>query len=107
MKRKLIVALVTYYPLIAISADTDNFKLITGIHYSTGKYGQKNSTDITSIPLIGKYEHDKFTFKASVPWLRIVGNGNVTGNDNLVVSNKTTSTRTAQSGFGDIVTSLS
>jgi hypothetical protein len=107
MKTKLIVALATYYPLIAFSAETDTFKLISGIHYSTGKYGQKDSTDITSIPFIGKYEHDKFTFKASIPWLRIVGNGSVTGNDNLVVSNKTTSTRTTQSGFGDIVTSVS
>jgi hypothetical protein len=107
MKKKLIVILAVYHPLIAFSADTDTFKFISGIHYSTGKYGQKNSTDITSIPFIAKYEHDKFTYKVSVPWLRIVGNGNVTGSDNLVVSNKTTATRTSESGFGDVVTSVS
>ncbi len=107
MKKKLTILLVSIYPSIAISADTDNFKIITGVNYSTGKYGQQSSTDITSIPFIGKYEHNKFTFKVSVPWLKIVGDGNVTGSDGIVIANNNATKRTSESGLGDIVTSVS
>jgi hypothetical protein len=107
MKKQIIIFLASVYPCIAMSADTDSFKIITGINYSTGKYGQKTSTDITSIPFIGKYEHNNFTFKVSVPWLKIVGDGSVTGGDGLVIANNNTSKRTSESGLGDIVTSIS
>lgn len=100
-----ILALISFtFPAIA---DEGKLKLTTGIDYSTGKYGQQTSTDITSIPLVGKYESDRWTFKLSVPWIKIVGPGAVTGNDALLVSNNTNTRRTSESGLGDIVTSIS
>jgi hypothetical protein len=107
MKIKSII-LATCIPLSATAGDNATIKLSSGIYYSTGKYGQAHSTDITAIPFIAKYEQDRFTYKVSVPWIKIVGNGSVTASDTLVVSSKTNNTkRTSESGFGDLVTSIS
>jgi hypothetical protein len=45
----------------------------TGINYTTGTYGGSNSTSIVTIPVIARYEGDAWSFRATVPYLRISG----------------------------------
>lgn len=79
------------------------FSLTSGVDYSTGKYGQSESTDITYIPFMAKYENDDTTLKLTVPWLTIRGPGDVVGGDVPVVLGKSIRPITTQSGLGDIV----
>ena len=88
------------------SAETGAFGFTTGVDYSSGKYGQTDTTDIVCIPLTGKYELDKLTLKLTIPWIQITGTGVVTGGDNnFVVLGKPTMMRTRESGLGDVVAS--
>ena len=48
-----------------------------GIDYSTGKYGGSESTNVTYMPFSAKYESGPLTYKLTVPWLRVTGNGSV------------------------------
>jgi hypothetical protein len=77
------------------------FSLSSGLDYSTGKYGGTESTDIFYIPFTGKYEADKYTFKLTVPYLQVTGPGNVVRDVGQIGTASTT--RTRQSGLGDIV----
>ncbi|HPH06860.1 MAG TPA: hypothetical protein PL131_13400 [Methylotenera sp.] len=79
----------------------------TGVDYSSGKYGQSQSTDITYIPLIGKYEFDDTTIKLTVPWVKITGPGDVVGGSGPVVLGQSNRPITTESGLGDIVLSVS
>lgn len=79
------------------------FSLTSGVDYSTGKYGQSESTDITYIPFMAKYETEDTTLKLTVPWLKITGPGDVVGGEAVVVLGKSNRPITTQSGLGDIV----
>ena len=86
------------------SAETGAFSFTTGVDYSTGKYGQADTTDITCVPFTTKYEQDKLTLKLTVPWIQIVGTGTVTGgSNNTIVLGKRNTVRTRESGLGDII----
>lgn len=85
----------------------DSFSLMSGVDYSTGKYGQSKSTDITYIPFIAKYETNDTTLKLTIPWLKITGPGNVIGGDSPVVLGRSNRPVSTQSGLGDIVFSVS
>jgi hypothetical protein len=105
MNRILVFAF-SLFASMTSSADTGAFSFTTGVDYSSGKYGQADTTDITCIPFTGKYEIDRLTFKLTVPWIQIVGTGAVTGGDNnIIVLGKSSIARTRQSGLGDIITS--
>src|SRR4051794_27738739 len=49
----------------------------SGAQYTSGTYGGAASTQILTIPLTARYEKDAWLFRASVPYLRITGPGNV------------------------------
>lgn len=83
-----------------------NFTLTTGVDYSTGKYGQSQSTDITYVPFIGKYEINDTTIKLTVPWVKIAGPGEVVGGTAPVVLGKSNRPITTESGLGDVVFSV-
>ena len=88
---------------------TDNggvFSLTTGFDYSTGKYGGKEDTDITSVPVIAKYDIDRWVFKLTIPYVTITGPGDVVPGIGQV-RNTTTTRRTTESGLGDIVAGVS
>jgi hypothetical protein len=80
--------------------------LSIGADYTTGKYGASDSTDILYIPFTGKYEIDRWTYKAVVPWIHITGPGNVVGapGDTVVIDGANAGRRT-ESGLGDVVAS--
>lgn len=82
-------------------AAESGFSLTSGLDYSTGKYGGTESTDILYIPFTGQYEADKYTLKLTVPYLQVTGPGNVVRDVGQIGTASTT--RTRQSGLGDIV----
>jgi hypothetical protein len=99
MKRLTLLAAV----LVSQAALADgNFTVKTGFDYTTGKYGTNTTTEITAIPFIGTYETGNWTFKASVPYVRITGSDNVIAGVGAV-SPTTTRVRT-DSGLGDLTT---
>jgi hypothetical protein len=78
--------------------------LTSGVDYSSGKYGQSQTTEITCIPFIAKYEFDNTTLKLTVPWLQITGPGDVVGGTTApVVIGTSNRPITTESGLGDIV----
>ena len=79
------------------------FSMTSGVDYSSGKYGQTESTDITYVPFIGKYEINNTTLKLTVPWVKITGPGDVVGGSNPVVLGSSNRPITTESGLGDIV----
>ena len=77
--------------------------LTSGVDYSTGKYGQSESTDITYIPFIAKYDTGNTTLKLTVPWVKITGPGDVVGGNTPIVIGTSNRPTTTESGLGDIV----
>ena len=75
----------------------------SGADYSSGKYGQSETTDITYIPFMAKYETDDTTIKLTVPWLEITGPGDVVGGNAPVILGTSSHAVTTESGLGDIV----
>lgn len=86
----------------AMAADSGKVSLTSGFDYSSGNYGTSDTTDILYIPLTGTYETGPWTLKLTVPYLSITGSGNVT-KDIGVYKSATASTRTTESGLGDVV----
>jgi hypothetical protein len=89
----------------ATVADAQQWTATTGFDYSTGKYGESSSTDIFYVPLIGRYEMDAWTFKATIPYLHIDGPGNVTPDLGRVGGPAASRARQTESGLGDVITS--
>jgi len=77
-----------------------------GAEYTTGKYGAPEKTETLYIPFILRHETGPWVLKATVPWLRITGPGNVigAGADRVIVPGVNLPRRT-ESGLGDIVLS--
>ena len=77
-----------------------------GLEYTTGKYGATQSTDQLYVPFVVKHETGPWIFKATVPYLRVSGPGNVIGGgpDRIVVPGVDEARRT-ESGLGDVVAS--
>jgi len=86
---------------VAAAAAPGAFKLTTGFDYSSGKYGGSQSTDMLYIPITGHYETGRWLFKLTVPYLRVTGPGNVVRGVGTLKT--TTTTRTTESGLGDVV----
>ena len=87
---------------VAFAEDAGVFSVTSGVDYSSGKYGSQDRTDITSVPVIGKYEVDSWVFKLTVPYVSITGPGNVSPGIGKF-KNSTTMKRSTESGLGDIV----
>ncbi|HPX89478.1 MAG TPA: hypothetical protein PL133_09425 [Methylophilaceae bacterium] len=98
---KVLIGAFALFPHLSHAEGT--FSLTTGIDYSSGKYGQSDSTDITYIPFTGKYEADNTTLKLTVPWLKIRGPGDVVGGNTPIVLGKSNRPITTETGLGDIV----
>lgn len=80
----------------------------SGIDYSTGKYGDVERTDTTSIPFGLRYEFSDWTLRASIPYVESSGPANVVGVDgDLITLNSGQNTRRRVSGLGDLVLSAS
>lgn len=77
----------------------------TGVDYSTGKYGQAESTDILSIPFVARYEIDRWVFQGSVPYVRVSGPADVVPDLGRIRRGSVRPTSETKSGLGDVVVS--
>jgi len=120
MKRTLL-CLALLAPLTSLHAQ-DRWSFGTGVDYSTGDYDSDTTTEIFSVPFNAKYETDNWTFKASLPWMRVdgdvgvipglgnVGNSNPNGrgkgrgngNQPVPPTDTTTTETGSASGIGDL-----
>jgi hypothetical protein len=89
-------------PANTASTDSNGFSLTTGVDYSTGKYGGTSTTDMLYVPVIGKLEWDEWTFKLTVPYILVIGPGNVV-RDIGIIKNKKAGPRATKEGLGDVV----
>lgn len=55
----------------------DGFSLGIGADYSSGDYGSDITTGIFSVPITARLNHGDWSFRASLPWLRVDGDPNV------------------------------
>ena len=55
----------------------DGFNLGIGADYSSGQYGSQTTTRILSVPVTAKFTTGDWSFKASLPWMRVDGDPNV------------------------------
>jgi hypothetical protein len=110
--------------LLALSAPAmadDQFSLTSGFDYTTGTYGNTQSTQILYIPVTAKYESGDWTAKLTVPYIQVTGPGGVLqGFGRVAPSGSATTTTTTgprfgrsstggtatNSGLGDIIASL-
>ena len=64
--------------LVASAAQAeDGLTLGIGADYSSGDYGTDTTTTIFSVPVTAKYTSGSWTWKASLPWMRVDGDPNV------------------------------
>src|SRR3954469_16788575 len=61
----------------AAFAEDGTFSLGTGLTYTSGDYGTSTTTKILSIPFTARYDRDRWTLKATLPYLRITGGSSV------------------------------
>lgn len=89
-------------------ADEGTFSLGTGFNYSSGTYGTATRTNITSIPVIGKYETETWTFKLTVPYVRISGGtGVIPGMGSVGHGPGGGASTVSSAGLGDVVAAAS
>jgi hypothetical protein len=100
----LFVYAISFLPLSSYAEG--KFSLTSGVDYSTGKYGQSQSTDITYIPFIAKYDTGDTTLKLTVPWVKITGPGDVVGGNAPILIGSSNRPVTTESGLGDVVFSV-
>lgn len=65
----------------------DGLSLGVGVDYSSGDYGTDTTTEILSVPFTAKYASGNWTWKASLPWVRVSGDPNVLPGLGTVVNN--------------------
>lgn len=108
--------------LLALAAPAladDGLSLSAGFDYSTGTYGNTQSTQILYVPFTAKYETGDWAVALTVPYIRVTGPGGVIQGFGRVAPSGTTATtsstrfgRTAgggtatNSGLGDIVAAV-
>lgn len=119
-------ALGSLLALVAANTCAADVSVGTGANYSSGNYGTRTTTDIWSAPLSVAYKTGRWSFAASVPFVRVHGSGNVIPGTGPVDNTNplgrgladllggtpapaagTTAGATSASGLGDVVASAS
>src|SRR6185436_19515391 len=70
-------ALLAAFAIIPAAAHAQGLTLSTGIEYSSGKYGETEKTEMYNLPVTAKYETGLWTFRLSLPIVRVTGPANV------------------------------
>lgn len=110
-----VVLLAGVLPVQAFAAE-EGLSLGVGLEYSTGDYGSVSDTDLWSVPFTAQLEMSGLTVRASLPWLRLTGPGDVIPGLGQVGSVKgrrkgqpgtpSTAARSSESGLGDLTGSV-
>ncbi len=77
MKHSILAAALGLASLAGAAQAADGPSLSVGADYSAGKYGTDTRTEIFSIPVTARYATGQWSFKASLPWVRVKGDPNV------------------------------
>ena len=79
-----------------------------GADYSSGEYGKVETTSVSMVYLNAKYETGRWTYRATLPYLRISGPANVVGvGTDVIVLPDAPAGRRDVSGAGDITAAAS
>lgn len=90
--------------LLACAAQAQEESPLTlgaGLHYSSGDYGTGSTTRITSLAATARYESGPWTYRATLPYLRVEGDTSVIPGVGAVRGGAAASN--TESGLGDIV----
>lgn len=79
-------------------------KLSTGLDYSEGKYGSTIKTTQVTLPMVAKYESDRWSAKLSLPYVHITNVNPGAGGEALPCGNALITQKNV-SGLGDLVAS--
>lgn len=91
----------------ASAAEQSEWRVGTGVDYSSGSYGETEDTDIVYVPVMIRYMRFPWTAKLTVPYLQIEGPGGVVGGvDGPVQTGQESGSTTRESGLGDVVAAL-
>ena len=94
-------------PCASMAAPETQTTIGTGAEYTSGKYGGTQKTEIFYVPFTAKFENGPWTFRATAPYIRVTGPGNVLGiGADRVTLPGANATRRTESGLGDFVTSV-
>ena len=85
----------------AVLAADGEFSAGAGVDYSQGNYGTGSETKILSIPFMARYDSDPWKLKATIPYLRVTGQGDVI--PGVGRTNQGRRGETTESGVGDTV----
>jgi hypothetical protein len=90
-------------PAPAPARRAGRFGVSTGFDWSTGNYGDTQSTDVWYVPLNLRYEWHHWLFRTTVPYIRVTGPGSVTVGGDLIFSGNQTTNRETRDGLGDVI----
>jgi hypothetical protein len=77
MRRSLLLPVLAAAIAGPVHAAEGNTSLGIGVDYSSGDYGTDVTTEILSVPLTLRHASGNWSFRASVPWVRVSGDPNV------------------------------
>lgn len=63
--------------LLTVAATGQTVVVSTGFDYTSGDYGGGSDTELLVIPVTGSYAVDRWTFKATIPYVRVSGPADV------------------------------
>jgi len=86
------------------SSPAGRLTLAAGIHYSTGRYGAKNPTDVLYVPLAARYDNALGAVSLTVPYIAIHGHGEVVPGG--VYFDPTSDKEISSSGLGDVLATM-
>ncbi len=87
-------------------ANDGKLSFATGIDYSSGHYGQSETTKIKYVPFVTKYNKDNWQLKLTIPWIEIDGPSGATGGDSKIIIENNINKHRHESGLGDVVASF-
>ena len=77
MKTKALASAVALLLTSSLALADDGFTFGVGVNHSSGDYGSDVTTEITTVPVTGRFDSGNWSFRASLPWTRISGDPNV------------------------------
>ena len=63
--------------LLSTNVYAEGFSSSVGGDYSTGKYGSSESTNVFYLPFGVAYDSGAFTYRLTIPYIRVTGSGDI------------------------------
>lgn len=101
MRKILVLCVIAVFLATSDAVASGKFRVSAGPYFSTGKYSSDSTTDIQAITFALRYKTGYWTFKASIPYLWITGDGSRFGIEGDPAALPDDSRRT-EHGLGDL-----